>query len=513
MTNKKNGKKQHPPKPKKQFTKRVATVAKAMGRINLGKRKSDTHASARELAYFLMNPSGSPAIRLASPYDGSPSSVVTLHNQISFTLPTIVGSYDTAGIHTTTGLFHSFYFRDPLRSMVCFNPNQAAYKYMASFSGSVTSPNGYGSATIPQKATDIFRITPLYYSWVSGATVHGTVLFCGMDTESGIEGYAWLDYGATLIASQNTANTGDSLSVYSYYGGRDVLLITTSFLATGKVSFTLDVTVTACDPTHGAYVRIEYLTGTTPSASQALGVTIGNTSASDVFSHYSIPGASTHLSDFSMARVNSASLLLQNCAAPMYREGTLQAASFDEGSSWNELVGLQNLGTLANSRNAYRGQLAKGSYSYLHISERTDLEYRSYVRYDRQSGAIQNCSFPLNKCRFVAVTAVTSLVGPSFPGYDFFLQHTSCLEFQTQDQWYNARVSTMPSSEVFVALDLVKLETQFFCNPNHLAQIGQFISGAGRMVKRHAGKLGGALSVLFPGYSAVFRTLANAIQS
>lgn len=518
MATKEKGKKQEKPKQNKtkELAKRLAVAARAMGK---GKRKGATSSttatkgSIQQMAYYLMNPSGCTAQRFATPYDGTPSSVVTLFNQVSVTLPTIVGTYASAGITSTTGLFTAAYFRDPLRAMVVFTPNTAAFSYLAVFAGLISNPaSGAVTNSIAQRASDIFPIVPLFFVPYTGPQVHGPALFCGRDEESGKEGYAWLDLGSTLTATQFVSNTGDAMAVYAYDSGRDVMVANVSFSSL-TAAFTLTVGLTSILATRGAYLRIEYLTGTSPSANQALsGLVISTAGASDVFAHVSIPGAFTHLQDLSMARVNSTSLLLQNCAAPMYREGTIQGASFDQGISWKDTIGVNNLGTMANSRNAFRGQLAKGSYSYLHVSERTELDYKTYCRINSTNGAIVSLAFPLNRDRFVVITAITAMSGSSFPGYDFFLQHTSSLEFQTTDQWYTARVSSTPSASVTAALDMVKMETQFFSNPTHLAQIGQFISGAGRMLKRHAGKLGGALSVLFPQYSSVFKAVSGALQ-
>ena len=62
------------------------------------------------------------------------------------------------------------------------------------------------------------------------------------------------------------------------------------------------------------------------------------------------------------------------------------------------------------------------------------------------------------------------------------------------------------------ALDMVKQETQLFCNPTHLSKIGQFLTDMGMAAKRHTGKIGGAQSVLFPQYAPVFTSITNALS-
>jgi len=87
-----------------------------------------------------------------------------------------------------------------------------------------------------------------------------------------------------------------------------------------------------------------------------------------------------------MAHVNAPSLLLQNTAAPMYKEGSLQCMSFNYGASWKEFIGNPNLVSVGNHKIAFRGPLAKGSYSFLNVCDRLDLKHFPYMRVDNSTG-------------------------------------------------------------------------------------------------------------------------------
>jgi hypothetical protein len=409
----------------------------------------------------------------------------------------------------SSGQFQAFYFRDPLRSFVYSLYNVAAYSYFAVFGlgnslGAVSNP-------LPAAASEATNVVPLYYSWNTGAQPHGNSLYCGNDDVSGLEGYVWLDFGATMTVTQSTLTGGDSVEWRAFDGGLDTLVSTVKITSSAGVSYTLAAS-SVFDATHGAYMRIRYVNGTTPAAAQTLAITVSTSAASDVFAHVPVPSAANHLAQFTSVRVNAVSFLLKNLAAPLYQEGSLQAASFDSSAQWKDFIGNKTLSAENNVRNTYRGALKAGSYSFLHIGDEQDLAFKHYTGINRQSQLVRSCSFPLNSSRFIAISCVTEAIGTNqFPGLDFELCATHSMELQTNDQWYPAAPPTMSTPMMESALSKVKLETQFFENPEHLAKIGAFLGGLGRSFRLHAGKIGGALSVLFPQYSAVFNSLATAI--
>jgi hypothetical protein len=285
------------------------------------------------------------------------------------------------------------------------------------------------------------------------------------------------------------------------------------------VTYTLVAAVPAgkLDLTRGSYVRLVYQNGNTPNASQTLTVTLGSVATFlDVFSHNSVPNAIGHLANFQTARVNAASFLLKNCAAEMYKEGTLQAASFTSSTQWNTYVGNKSLYNAVGLRNAWQDGLHKGSYSFLHVGDMEDFKFKNYVTMSPAGAHAMSCSFPLSASRFIAVTCQDINIGsatvPNFPGIDFDYCVTHSLEFQTNDQWYNAATPTLSREAMETAYDIVKQETQFFENPDHLARIAAFLGGMGRTLRTHVGKIGGALSVLFPQYSAAFGAVASALS-
>jgi hypothetical protein len=471
---------------------------------------------AKQIAYFLMNPMGTRPMRMNHTFDSAATSALTLSSFTTLVAPAFAGNYVTAGIGVASGFTQVFYFRDPLRAFVYLLPYQVPYVYTAQF----PQQSGITSLTdpLPPQNSAVSLIVPIYFSNTSGSSPHGTTLFCGNDPDSSIEGYFWMDFGSFSTVTQTTYAAGDTVEWRAYDGGQDTLITTATFSGSNPaVTYTLVASGGRLDLTRGSYVRLLYFNGATPNAAQTLTITLGSTAANlDVFSHQSVPNAIGHLANFQTARVNSVSFLLKNCAAEVYKEGTLQAASFTSSTQWNTYVGNKNIYNTVGVRNAWNDRLARGSYSFLHVGDMEDFKFKNYVTMSATAAHPMSCSFPLSASRFVTISCqdinIGTITNPNFPGIDFDYCATHSIEFQTNDQWYNAVVPSMDHSAMDAAYEIVKHETQFFENPDHLARIAAYLGGLGRSLRTHAGKIGGALSALFPQYAGAFGAVAAALS-
>jgi len=422
-------------------------------------------------------------------------------------LTSYVGTYSGSGISTSAGIAQFFLFRDPLRSAVVLSANVPAYSYVANFAAA--SGLSTNSRTL-DSAYSTTALEPFYFYAALGGP-HGSYLYCGKNTDAGGKtGYFWVDYGATLNVTQNIAKTSDSFKLYTYANGdeqtvRDTLFTSTSFDTVFDTSLSASCT-------RGSYVRVEYVNGSAPDAGQTVSLTIFTTAASDSFAHLSLPSLDSHFNQVSYARVNAASLLLRNVAAPIYQEGSIQAIALNPTTDWRTLIGNTSLVSLSNNVNTYEGPLKTGFYTFLKVATIDDLNFRSYSEFG-SNGVLTDFAFPLQFGQFVAVTAMSQQIGTTFPGFDFILHVTDTLEFQVNDQWYDARVTPNSINDTNEALEILRREVQFFENPTHLEKISRFVANAGALVRRHAGRIGSALSMLFPQHAAWIAPLSKYFAS
>ena len=325
-------------------------------------------------------------------------------------------------------------------------------------------------------------IVPLWFDSTTGSAPHGPQLYCGVDPEvNGKEGYFWVDRGATISITQSIASPTDSVDLFAYHNAADTSLATLAFGSTPTISFTISNTVYPVANNNGGgrggYFRLVYNTVAPEGddSSQGVKVTIQNQSNSDVYAHLALPNVANHLNHISRMRVNAASMLIRNMASSIAKNGSMQCASFEEGTDWRGLIGVQQLINYAAIQNTYQGGAETGSYSFLHSGGQNDFSWFAYVNFDEGSTTPTQVQFPLKHCRFVCATASCTTQGGQ-PGLNFFVHNTSAIEFQTNDQWYDARPPSASFRDTVDAIQLVRRETQFFENPSHLAKIGSFLS-------------------------------------
>jgi len=462
---------------------------------------------AHSIAKYMMNPSGSTPQRLATIEDGAPTSLLNLNLFQSVTVPQITGTYVDSGISSTSGIYQVFYFRSALRAMVSLTCNVPVFNYSAVFPGTTTIRN---NVLIPPAANDSFDLVPLYLVSTLASQPHGPALYCGYDAEAGgKEGYIWMDYGCTLTVVQSTSTVADSVSFFAYDSGADKYVGSSNF-SSSSVAFVLNSTVTNITAARGAYVRAVYICGSSPVVGQVATITLTSSLAQDVFSHAALPDSLNHLKQLVSMRINAESLLLKNCASDLNNNGYVQAASFDENADWRDYIGNKMLVNATSARNTFEGSLKRGLYSFLHVSGMHDLQFHNYVEFNSASSTPKNIGYPLNDCRFIAVTAVADS-STGNPGLNFFLHLTLGVEFSTSDQWWDATTGRVTIQQTNDALDIVRPSVQFYENPTHLAKLGRFLSGIGGSIRAHATKIGAALSMLFPGYAHAIGPIARVV--
>jgi len=488
----------------------IAKTAKAIVAKKIAVATSGTSGGVLKYVKGIMNPSSFPGMRLATINDCNPTSVVDLHLNVQVNTSSYVGNYPV----NPAGSSNVFLFRDPLRCLVYLLPNVPPFSYSAVFyTGTGTgSSKTLGTQSIGYETA----LVPIYFTQSTGASPHGATLFCGKNEEQ--SGYVWMDVGATMTAFESVASTStDVLRVYACTPDGEVLAASSNFVGTSTA--TCGFTVSGNQTSNyvdkcGGYFRFTIVNvGTT---SKTVTLTLSTTVNSDVFCHISPANAVSHLNQLTQARTNGVSLLLSNGAANQYNDGFLEAVNVGPGSLWNSYIGQNNLTGFASDSNYFSGVFKKGLYTYLKPADQEDVEFYPYAAVDALTGAVTSCAFPLFRSRYAVVRLQGNPYGTSSPavysGLEYLLTQSMIVEFQTNDMWFDADIPPVSTEDVNRARDFLRRVPYFFENPTHLQNIANAIRGTGQFLRKHIGKIGGALGFLFPQFAPAFNAISGALK-
>jgi len=78
--------------------------------------------------------------------------------------------------------------------------------------------------------------------------------------------------------------------------------------------------------------------------------------------------------------------------------------------------------------------------------------------------------------------------------------------------WDEIEYPEITAVQSMAVLDKIKHYDVFHENPLHMDDLRRYLSSAGSFVKKHAGKIGGALSALFPQHAAWIGLGARALS-
>jgi hypothetical protein len=488
-----------PKKVKGEKKKSRQNNSKSVKRLVKLPKFSDDQSAACRVMSCIMNPSGS-QVRFASDGGGIPTSLIDLHIAKNFaTASSYVGTY----VNMLPGQLQIFLFRSPLRSLVVSTPNVSAYTYSAVF------PSGPTLAVVTSSTA---QITPLYLSAVStGQSPHGSQLFCGAcDGDT----YFWADPGVTITTSRVITGSVDTMYTYMFDPDGDDPLVNQVTYGSGDTTKSYTVsTVSSSITSNGGYFRVLYTNGSTTVTAQ-ISLSIGTTVASDVMAHLSMPRMVEHIPQLTACRVNACNMLLSNAASLTAQNGFIQGANVNEGTPWYKLIGKDSYTDMTNGERFYYDRPFKhGLYTYLAPSQLEDLQFEHMATYDDVAKVATSLHFELMKDRYVvAVMDVSKDGNGTFSGLTFVLNCSYVLEFQTNDPWYEVASANNFPDQVARGIAMVGRMKYFFENPTHLQKLASMARGAGMLLRKHAGKIGGALSALFPAYSGVFGTLAGALS-
>jgi len=464
-------------------------------------------ANAKKLAYSILNPTGAPAYRFPSTFGCDETALLKVHNAVQLPFPTYAGTYSSIGVTASCGLMYAAIFRDPLRSLIYLSPGEPRYSYTAKFA----YPTGLLDSYSVPAVIGFHDVNPIYF--VNNTTYgapHGPVLFCGHG-ENPRNVYVWWDLGATITLGQYPAATGDSVLIEAYGDGSDATAIEVKFTTGVLQTKTLAATDFNNLGARGVYVRFVY--ANTAAVANALAITIGTTTATDVFCHRPANGVHNHLQQLTNARVNAACLLMKNTAPAQYKDGFVSAANLVGTVPWNSLLGLNSFMAYANGKHYKEHGWDQGVYGCLLPGDTEDSDFFGYCHTDPASNnVILRLSYPLVRSRY-SMFVVRCAPQAYAANLETHIFHTVQMELQSTDPWLHVAPSGMTIQDGLEAYDLLRHAPLFYENPSHLEKIGRFVQGAGSFFRAHASKIGAALAALFPQFAPAIGPLALLAQS
>jgi hypothetical protein len=240
-----------------------------------------------------------------------------------------------------------------------------------------------------------------------------------------------------------------------------------------------------------------------------------NSSATTVTSNIVMPVQNLDLQSstyvLERARVNAASLLITNTAAALKKSGSVFGMRVLGEDSTFAITTLDEIKLASGAEGTgYRGQLAKGAYTFLEPNDDMSVMHDfvdTYYNYSGLSGNIRNvvpyCRNDHNAEHILLLEwpIDDTLVGGA-AGVSLMYRYDAHLEFTSNNQLATLGITTAPSDEFTAATITLAAGNYFFENPSHLEQLWNWIKNTGKDAIK-AGMYAGARHALEAGALAM----------
>lgn len=399
-----------------------------------------------------------------------------------------------------------YLFRNPLRAAVVLTTVSAPATY------DLYLPSGT-QALILQPSAPTLDIPFSYAAATVGTNApHGQHLFMGGITSRPEMSFIWLNVGDSILVT--TAGVGvpddyfqvwkvDTPGCVGTQANMVGLPVHINALAIGANLFT------ATDVGYYGVSCVTNAAAVTWDHSFYLEVAVG-----DCFSHIAVPNAMAHAPYFQSIRLLASSLLVSNVSSTLNIQGSIYGAVISDSTPfYNHTLSSD----LTMKQDHFSGRAAKGLYTWLRPGGDNVFAYRHAMETNPVSGVVSDTTFSLDdgSSYQVALVATTGSGAPPtvFPGLDFLVAFCFVLEFKSDDQWVELEYPTITTSEAQASLEVALRAFTFAENPLHMSDIRAFAQKAGRLLRAHSTRIGGALSVLFPEFATPITTISKLLQS
>lgn len=437
------------------------------------------NAGMAAVAGMIADPGDFPVVRKSGTYSTMPTATAKpyIREAISWD-PTAVNDVAASLPATDWG---GFIFRNPMRAAVIYKRfSLGTVNYHWHFNPQATEEGEQGAARDQQfisvgMQTDLF---PYGAQFDPGNPYnpHGEFIYSAED--DGYR-YIWIDGDGTNASIQftitwSTATTivaSRKVYIYKWDGGIRRLVTTSD---SGAIGTTIqNISLLAAVSTSG-YYGISVFNDDTASA--LVQVRSGSTNQTDYWAHLTASqltnstGLGNNIVSTQDIRVLGASILVQNKAGPLTRQGKsviCQALKSEDWYSFYGGPGQTMYNRISSNPSARSFNWEDGIYGFLKPTGETDLDWiQPYITVGT-AGQIEDTTYPLIQSDYLAFCVSATVAGAGDAQYT--IHHA--LEYRTRNQWIEIMPPIISSEEWEAGVQAVISMEQFYHNPIHWAKI------------------------------------------
>lgn len=210
--------------------------------------------------------------------------------------------------------------------------------------------------------------------------------------------------------------------------------------------------------------------------------------SSTTFKHVTPPALTGKEDIVRKARVNGASLLLQNTSALQAQGGTVYAAQLASEVPWYDAIRNPEVISSLNPNSRYVGRWEKGFYGYCKPQGSTPLDLEDV--WADLDDPIEHTHMPMfkpfrNMGTVVVMVDAPAPLGGTFSPTVYTAHFVRIYEFITNDQFFDVETCTIPIRDFDEYIELLGPMPQFYENPLHLAAIATLLAQAASLVVRY----------------------------
>jgi len=358
-------------------------------------------------------------------------------------------------------------FRDPVRNSIVYDANKDArtFRYDAVFFEK--DSNGYFGIPLANEWRGVHVGYWQQNSAYSSYGPHGPVLPVGKT--KGTQ-YSLVFMNAedqiTIFFAASAQPVKARLSIYE--NGTVVEHFVAAQQGAGTVSLTLD----ASKP---GYYLVEVVAPVTPFEMTVQGMSLYGLGNS-CFNHRMVKDLENKLFSVKTARILGQSIMYTNSSPIIDKGGKCTMYQLNGGEDWLDFA-LKGYVYTSNANKAGKMTVEKGMYGFLKPSSPDDFNMRNFAGYNL-NGQLETVWFDLDSTTQYIVFNSNILDEKGRDGYFTFC---TSIEFKTEDQWHEQKVSDQNNLLFERSMSLIRDLEQYHENPFHMKDI---MAGARNVVAK-----------------------------